>query len=52
MELDANPNPLREALVAQPLEVVDGHLDLPAGPGLGIELNRATVDRYQVPLSH
>ena len=32
------PNPLREALVIEPVRFVDGHIHLPTAPGLGVEL--------------
>lgn len=48
MEFDANPNPLREALLNAPLEIVDGSVALPQGPGLGIRLDPAVVARYAV----
>ncbi|HET6520207.1 MAG TPA: mandelate racemase/muconate lactonizing enzyme family protein [Geminicoccaceae bacterium] len=43
VEMDANPNPLFGTVVTEPPRVVDGHLLLPDGPGLGIELNDARV---------
>ncbi|MGN6700009.1 MAG: mandelate racemase/muconate lactonizing enzyme family protein [Thermomicrobiales bacterium] len=48
MELDANPNPLREDLLTTPPLVHNGMLAVPDGPGLGIALNPDTVARYQV----
>lgn len=42
-------NPLRDDLVAgDPIRVEDGHIPLPAGPGLGIELNESVVQRYRI----
>ena len=37
LEVDANPNPLREGLLGDLLTVRDGGVSLPAGPGLGLE---------------
>jgi L-alanine-DL-glutamate epimerase-like enolase superfamily enzyme len=49
LELDQTPNPLREELVTKPLKIDDkGYVRLPEGPGLGLELNRETVEKYQV----
>ena len=48
VEMDANPNPLFETVVTSPPRVVDGHLLLPDGPGLGVELNEAGVARWIV----
>jgi len=40
LELDRTKNPLRDQVVATPLEVSDGGmLAVPAGPGLGIEID-------------
>jgi L-alanine-DL-glutamate epimerase-like enolase superfamily enzyme len=50
LELDANPNPLREGLLLDPPAVRDGALLLPAGPGLGIALDPAALRRYGVDL--
>ena len=35
LEVDANPNPLREDVLGELLTVRDGMLALPEGPGLG-----------------
>lgn len=37
LEVDANPNPLREDFLGDLLRVRDGCVALPAGPGLGLE---------------
>lgn len=47
LELDANPNPLREMLVGDLLTVRDGRVAVPQTPGLGIALDRAALDRYR-----
>ena len=39
LEFDRSPNRLREELLARPFKAVDGYLDVPAGPGLGIEID-------------
>ena len=41
-------NRLRSELLETPLELVDGHVILPEGPGLGIELDAAAVACYKV----
>ena len=38
---------LRRDLVADELELVDGHLALPARPGLGVELNAEALERFE-----
>ena len=37
LEVDANPNPLREGLLGDLLTVKDGCVSLPGGQGLGLE---------------
>ena len=41
-------SPLRRELVSPEPTVRDGLMDLPVGPGLGIELNEAIVERYRI----
>lgn len=48
LEYDCNPNPLREELNLHKLEINDGVVTLPERPGLGIELNPETMERYKV----
>jgi D-galactarolactone cycloisomerase len=48
VELDAHPNPLRDALVGDRLRARAGVIDVPLEPGLGVELDRDVVDRYLV----
>src|SRR5438876_1709061 len=49
LEWDQNPNAIREELLKEPLRLEpDGTVKLPERPGLGIELDRAAVDRYRV----
>ncbi len=39
---------LHDDVLATPLEIVDGMMAVPQGPGLGIDVDRAKVERYQV----
>ena len=48
LEYDMSDNALRTQLLETPLELEQGHVVLPKGPGLGIELDPATVERYRV----
>jgi D-galactarolactone cycloisomerase len=48
LEYDMSDNALRTQLLEAPLELEQGHVVLPQGPGLGIELDPATVERYRV----
>ncbi len=43
----AYDSPLRRELVREPPRLVDGYLELPSGPGLGLELDPGAVDRLR-----
>jgi D-galactarolactone cycloisomerase len=48
VEYDVGDNPLRDQLVKNPVQPGNAELPVPAGPGLGLELNPETVARYTV----
>ena len=48
LEYDMSDNRLRTELLKTPLTFEAGHILLPDGPGLGIDLDPAAVDRYRV----
>ena len=48
LEFDRSSHPFRVALVTQPIVAREGWVDIPSGPGLGIEVDRAVVERYRV----
>ncbi len=48
LEYDMSDNELRTRLLKAPLKLDAGHVLLPEGPGLGIELDRDAVARYRV----
>ena len=41
-------SPLRRELLVEDLRIVDGQLELPTRPGLGVEPNRDALGRYRV----
>ena len=45
IEYDRNPNPLRDDLCGG-FDLADGRLEIPAGPGLGITVNRDVLTEY------
>jgi L-alanine-DL-glutamate epimerase-like enolase superfamily enzyme len=46
LELDQNPNALRDELLNEPIRLEpDGTIKLPERPGLGIELDRSAIER-------
>lgn len=48
LEMDANPNPSFEHVLASPPEVVDGALVLSGEPGLGIDLADDRIGKWQL----
>jgi len=48
LEYDMSDNALRTQLLKTPLRLEDGHVLLPDGPGLGVELDPAAVERYRI----
>jgi len=48
LEYDMSDNRLRTELLKTPLRLEAGHVLLPDGPGLGIELDPSVVERYRV----
>jgi L-alanine-DL-glutamate epimerase-like enolase superfamily enzyme len=47
LPIELAESPLRRELLMHDLPVVDGLISLPEGPGLGIELNRDTIEKYR-----
>ncbi len=47
-ELDRTPNPLREKLATTPLVRKGDRIEIPQGPGLGLELDRDLLKKYAV----
>jgi L-alanine-DL-glutamate epimerase-like enolase superfamily enzyme len=49
LEMDRNPNPLREELIFEPFRIDgEGWVRMPEGPGLGIEINEEIIRKYRV----
>lgn len=48
LEFSLADSPLRRDLLTEPFRVMDGHVQVPEKPGLGIEVNPATVAKYRV----
>jgi L-alanine-DL-glutamate epimerase-like enolase superfamily enzyme len=46
LELDRTYNPLMTELVGEPIKPVDGYLELPTAPGLGLTLNRDFLEDH------
>ena len=48
LEYDRSSHPFRRDLVAAPMELDGGVVRIPDAPGLGIEVLRATVERFRI----
>ncbi len=48
LEFDRSEHPFRQAVLKQPLEHVNGIVQVPTGPGLGIEIDRDGIRRFEV----
>ena len=46
LEFDRTEHPIRQALLQQPIEHVRGVVQVPQGPGLGIEVDRDALKRF------
>jgi D-galactarolactone cycloisomerase len=46
LEFDRSEHPFRQAVLTEPLEHEDGWVDIPTGPGLGIEVDRNALRRF------
>ena len=47
LEYDRSAHPFRQQLVSQPLQMVDGWVEVPDAPGLGVEVDRSVLQRYR-----
>jgi D-galactarolactone cycloisomerase len=51
IECDQTENPFRTAIVHEPIRFDRGEWFLPTGPGLGVEIDAAALDRYTISRS-
>ena len=47
LEYDRSSHPFRQHLVRQPLQHAGGWVEIPAEPGLGVEVDRAVLEKYR-----
>lgn len=47
-EFNVTSGPLSRELCHNPIQLEDGFLRVPHGPGLGVEVDEATVDKYRI----
>lgn len=48
IEFNTSQGPLSRAMVRDPLKLEDGFVSVPSGPGLGVEVDEATLEKYRV----
>jgi L-rhamnonate dehydratase len=48
VEFNTSQGPLSRAMVKEPLRLVDGCVAVPDGPGLGVEVDEATLEKYRI----
>ncbi len=48
LEYDRSAHPFRQQLVTRPLQMLDGWVDVPDAPGLGIEVDRQVLQRFSL----
>lgn len=48
VEFNTSQGPLSRAMVRDPLRIVDGYVDVPTAPGLGVEVDEATIATYRI----
>ena len=48
LEYDRSSHPFRQHLVREPAMQKDGWIDIPTRPGLGVDVDRAVLERYRV----
>ncbi len=50
LEFDRSEHPFRQAVLTRPIEHVRGVVQIPDGPGLGIEINREALREFAAPV--
>lgn len=48
IEFNTSEGPLSRSLVKEPLRLKDGYLDVPEGPGLGVEIDEESIRKYRI----
>ena len=47
LEFDRSSHPFRVQLITKPIQQVNGWVEVPSGPGLGVEVDRAVLEKYR-----
>ena len=48
LEFDQSEHPIRMAILTEPIEQKNGWVEIPTGPGLGIEIDREAIGRFRI----
>jgi L-rhamnonate dehydratase len=48
VEFNTASGPLSRTLCQEPIRLEDGYLRVPTGPGLGVEVDEAVVEKYRI----
>ncbi len=48
VEFNTSQGPLSRELVRDPLKLEDGYVKVPDGPGLGVEVDQRTIEKYRI----
>jgi D-galactarolactone cycloisomerase len=48
LEYDRSSHPFRQHLITRPIQQVGGWVEIPSGPGLGVEVDRAVLEKFRV----
>tara|TARA_R110001599_G_C12267392_1_gene661013 strand:+ start:3873 stop:5030 length:1158 start_codon:yes stop_codon:yes gene_type:complete len=48
LEYDQSSHPFREALIFNAISMADGKVGIPKKPGIGVDVNREVIDKYEV----
>ena len=47
LEFDRSSHPFRVQLITRPIQQVNGWVEIPSGPGLGVEVDRSVLERFK-----
>ncbi len=47
LEYDRSTHPFRQHLITRPIQQLQGWVEVPSGPGLGVEVDRAVLEKYR-----
>jgi D-galactarolactone cycloisomerase len=48
LEFDQSEHPIRMAVLTEPISQQAGWVEIPSGPGLGIEIDRAAITKFLI----